>query len=468
MTGAGAGPDPGSPGAGARERRERRASLALLPWGDVLELFLDEIGVTLETFRTRMTGGWLFGYVEALASAGIETVILCFSARVDRPRRERHEPTGARLVILPASGLYRRMRHGVLATPPRRLAAELRRQRCGAILCQEYEDPRFDWSVLVGSCTGLPVFATFQGGDFRRHRWEGLIRPLSVTAAAGLVIGPSREAERVRRRYGVPEHKLARIFNPVAPLGAAAGGSGAARRGSSRARVRRRVREELAVPPETTLVVWHGRVDIRVKGLDLLLEAWRRVRREGTQARLLLIGTGADAPALRDWLAAEGGGRRIGVLRVDEYVLDRDRLADYVRSADLAVLSSRREGFPVAPVEAMAEGLPVVVTDVPGARDILPEGARSGGLVVPVGDPGALASAIRSLIDDPDRRRALGERARRRAEAAFSPAAVGRQLADFLSARGFRPAGLAPVESGLPPLPSRSGREAGGVSNRPV
>ena len=79
--------------------------MALLPWGDRIEDFLDAIQVPFEAFRDEMSGGWLFGYVEALRNVGVETVLVCVSARVARPLRERHKPTGA-IWVLPAPRLH--------------------------------------------------------------------------------------------------------------------------------------------------------------------------------------------------------------------------------------------------------------------------------------------------------------------------------------------------------------------------
>ena len=56
-------------------------AVALLPWGDVVEDFLDGIGVSLGEFSSRMTGGWLFGYIDALKLQGIRTTILSPSHR---------------------------------------------------------------------------------------------------------------------------------------------------------------------------------------------------------------------------------------------------------------------------------------------------------------------------------------------------------------------------------------------------
>lgn len=55
--------------------------VALLPWGDLIDDFLDSIGLSFDDFRLRMTGGWLFGYVEALKAVGVRTVLVRVGAR---------------------------------------------------------------------------------------------------------------------------------------------------------------------------------------------------------------------------------------------------------------------------------------------------------------------------------------------------------------------------------------------------
>lgn len=425
-------------------------AVALLPWGDLVEDFLDQIGVSLETFCTEMDGGWLFGYVEALRRAGVRTVVICFSARVAEPTPFTHGPTGARFWVLPASKAFLRMRRRVavpygwtleemfggsneeadrlgnrlnrdvtpyLATSPRLLARTLRQEACDVVLCQEYEYPRFDVAVVVGRRLGLPVFATFQGGDWQRSRIERVARPRSLRASAGLIIPTRTEAERVRARYGVPDEKIAPIFNPLdvaawTPL------------------PQREARAAMETPPDAEMVAWHGRVDIHRKGLDVLLEAWRAVTaaRPGRDLRLLLVGTGGSADLLRTRLADPVFHN---VRWIDEYVLDRDRLRRYLAVADVYAFPSRHEGFPVALVEAMAAGLPPAAAAAPGVPDILGAGDLAA-CMVPREAPAALAAALGRLLDDPNERARLGAAARERAVEAFSLEAVGAQLRQFL------------------------------------
>ena len=257
------------------------------------------------------------------------------------------------------------------------------------------------------------MFATFQGGDHTRTRLERLVRPRSVRAAAGLVVADPREADRVRRRYGVPASRIAGIPNPLDPS-------------TVPLRPRAEARAALGLGPEARVALWHGRVDIHPKGLDTLLEAWGKVRADATvPVRLLLLGTGSGAGWLRGRIDELGLD---GVLWRDEHVLDRQVIGTWLSAADVYVLPSRQEGFPVAPVEAMAAGLAVVATDAPGVRAVVGEGEAAGGVVVAREDAAALARELGRFLHDDELAGATGRRAARRAAECFSLEAVGARL----------------------------------------
>jgi glycosyltransferase involved in cell wall biosynthesis len=428
-------------------------SVALLPWGDAVEDFLDPLGIGLEGLRDEMSGGWLFGFVEALSRAGVEPSLVVVSRSVSETARWRHGPTGVPLVVLPSPRSYCGLRRTVadpygwsaddsartpgmrgrlaaqpgrqlapyLATPLRMLARELRLLRADALLCQEYEYQRFDVCVALGRALRLPVCATFQGGDASRTGLERLVRPLAIRGARALVVGAADEAKRVRERYRLPADRVARIPNP---LDVTRWGGGA----------RAAVRAELGLPEDALVVAWHGRVELHRKGLDLLVGAWSELAAApGPPRRLLLVGTGKESDALRWWIRADA---LPGVVWVDEYVLDKQRVAAYLAAADVYAFPSRHEGFPVAPLEAMASGLPVVATAAAGVAEIAPDGERSGVVVVPRDAAAAFTAALAGLLEDPSRRARLGRDGRRRVAAAFSLEAVGRQLRDVLLGTG--------------------------------
>jgi glycosyltransferase involved in cell wall biosynthesis len=423
-----------------------RKKIALLPWGNLIEDFLDTIGVSFEQFCTEMTGGWLFGYVEALKRAGVETVLFCFSARVSTVERHLHRPTGAFVCVLPVPQVYQATRtntinpyglnvdevygkvQGIrrrwlttvrdispyLAMPLWLFARELRKENCQAIICQEYEYARFDLCVLVGKLMRIHVFATFQGGIVHFSRLEQHIRPHSVRGCAGLIVATNSEAQRVQAKYTLDPAKIASVFNPIdIQIWKATG--------------KLTARQQLNIPVDAQVVVCHGRIAIRQKGLDILLDAWVQLGNERPDQPLLLliIGTGPDVAEFRNLIAKKNAER---IIWVDQYIHDKQTIMAYLSAADLYTLPSRHEGFPVAPIEAMACSLPVVATDAPGVADILIDGENSGGIIVPKENAKALAKAIGQVLDDATKRMKMAANARLNVEKRFSLEAIGAQL----------------------------------------
>lgn len=181
----------------------------------------------------------------------------------------------------------------------------------------------------------------------------------------------------------------------------------------------RRQRPELA---ERTLLLFMSRLDPK-KGLDLLLPAFARVCQQHFDVALVLAGSGQDA--FKAQLRAEA--IRLGLERnlVWAGFLSGDAKLAALADADVFVLSSYSENFGVAVVEAMARGLPVIISDQVGIHH---EVAGAGaGLVVPC-QVEALAQAIVQLAGDADLRRRLGANGRRLARERFSLEVVTTRL----------------------------------------
>ncbi|MGA7923207.1 MAG: glycosyltransferase family 4 protein [Thermoplasmata archaeon] len=157
------------------------------------------------------------------------------------------------------------------------------------------------------------------------------------------------------------------------------------------------------------------------KGVDSLLRAMVGLPPD---VALLVIGRGSRLPELRAL------ARRLNLLGRVQFASDvsDDELPAYLRAADIFVFPSqnRLEGFGLAVVEAMAAGLPVVITDMPGVREVIEPGVE-GVLVEPL-IASDLTDRVRELLDDPERRRKMGERARQRAEERYALATVARSL----------------------------------------
>jgi glycosyltransferase involved in cell wall biosynthesis len=163
------------------------------------------------------------------------------------------------------------------------------------------------------------------------------------------------------------------------------------------------------------------------KGVGELVEASRLLRARGLKPRIVLAGRpDAGNPRtisqeqLRQWGADEGV----------EWVGHREDMPDLYARAQVVVLPSYGEGLPKSLVEAAACGRAIIATDVPGCREAVDDGVN--GLLVKSRDPVSLADAIQALLQDPDRRAAMGRRGRERAEREFSDEQiVGQTLAVY-------------------------------------
>jgi len=154
---------------------------------------------------------------------------------------------------------------------------------------------------------------------------------------------------------------------------------------------------------------------LKDKGLPEFIDSIRILKGRGVVARFWLVGT-----------TDPGNPSSVSEADVQEWVSEelvvafghRSDIADVFSASHVVVLPSYREGLPKVLIEAAACGRAVVTTDVPGCRDAIESGIT--GLLVPVRDALALADAIASLIQDPQRRRQMGAAGRRLAEQAFT------------------------------------------------
>lgn len=417
--------------------------LAIFPWGDVIEEFLDPLGLTAEDYAARMRGGWLFGYIAALRRQGVASIIVYGSERITEAKRLVHAETEAPIWLVPArrSGDGRTSRTPSLAalatwsrTPMAGFARILRREQCGAILIQDYEQPRFEALTLLARAMGLPALATFQGGDKTLSPIEALVRPLALRSCCAIIAPSARERGRLKVQHRLPADAILDIPNPVDS-------------DFWQATPKREARGALGLRQDAFIAMNHGRIDIERKGLDVLLAAWRRVVAERPQARLVVLGSGQDKDRFRALSAVAPN-----LLWLDSYVTDPPLVRQWLSAADAYVTLSRLEGMPVAPLEAMACELPVVASDAHGLADIFADGPASGGLLAPMGDDDAAAEHILTLASDEDLRRKLGEAARVTVLSRYGLQAVGEALAQALhTATPRRTTGrtacLAPLEA---------------------
>lgn len=151
------------------------------------------------------------------------------------------------------------------------------------------------------------------------------------------------------------------------------------------------------------------------KGVGEFVEAAKRLTAAGVNARFVLVGDPDPAnPASVPETTLRGWNGQHGV----EWWGRREDMPTVLQAAHIACLpSAYGEGLPKSLLEAAACGLPIVTTDAPGCREVVHDGLN--GLLVPVHDAAALATALRKLINDPALRHRMGEQSRLRAETEF-------------------------------------------------
>jgi glycosyltransferase involved in cell wall biosynthesis len=143
-----------------------------------------------------------------------------------------------------------------------------------------------------------------------------------------------------------------------------------------------------------------------------LLRAFAELRRTRSDATLWIVGDGELRSAL------EETARGLGIDGAVRFWGDCRNPGAFLHAADVFVLSSRSEGLPISLLEAMAAGLPAVVTDVGGMAEVIRH--SDTGSRVPPADAGALAAALESWAADAERRRETGRRARQYFETHFT------------------------------------------------
>lgn len=182
-----------------------------------------------------------------------------------------------------------------------------------------------------------------------------------------------------------------------------------------------------------------------VKGHEVLVDACARLARRATRFACHLIGEGPLAEAVKGRVEALG--------LAESFVFHGPRTRDEVRAilqdADVAVCPSvrtpqgHREGIPVALMEAMACGLPVIASRLSGIPELVIDGET--GILIEPGDSGALAEALALLARDPQRRERLGQAGRQRVTEAFDVRTSARALAALFREAATDPAPAPPI-----------------------
>lgn len=170
-----------------------------------------------------------------------------------------------------------------------------------------------------------------------------------------------------------------------------------------RRKSRRRIRDELGLSEDDLVLLTVSRLTWD-KGYREMIDAARMLREDGHDFVFLAAGSGKDEAGIRRAIDdAELGGtfRLLGW---------RDDVTNLYCAADVFVFASHREGLPIAPLEAMSSGLPVVVADIPGSLEEVEH--EQTGLIFATGDAETLAACLQRLLHDARLRETLGNAAR--------------------------------------------------------
>ncbi|MGH7961809.1 MAG: glycosyltransferase family 4 protein [Candidatus Binatia bacterium] len=287
-------------------------------------------------------------------------------------------------------------------------------------LCRLFRSRRYDivhtHSVKAGLLgrlaawwTGVPVVVhTLHGvpfeinGDLRSRFYLVMERSLGAITHCFVCVGEALRQEMLGWKIA-PDAKLTTIY------------SGIDFSSYMPQRTILETKRELGLEDAWPIVGCVGRLSEQKAQHDLV-EAIAPLTGKYPHIKLLLVGNGELRPLVESKMQSLGLSRNVSLLG------ERDDIADLLNVFDLYAMSSRWEGVGRALTEAMYWGLPVVATSVNGVTELIRD--HDTGLLVPPGDPQALAAAIDQVASDPELARRLGRNARQRAEELMN----GRQM----------------------------------------
>ena len=262
---------------------------------------------------------------------------------------------------------------------------------------------------------GTPMSAFLTDADYHwkspSHRVVfAMITRAGYSLADAIATTSQGVSEDLMRHFGVRESAIKVVHNPI-----------------DFAAVTDAVREPLDAGDERVwkhpAIVSAGRL-AEAKNFPLLIEAMALVRRRVPAARLFILGQGDQEPQLRQQIAALGLGDAVRLCGFQRNPWK------YIARADVFALTSRYEGFGNVLIEAMACGVPVVVTSSPGPLEIIRDNVD--GVIVPEHTPAAVADALEAILTD-DRRRASMAAAAKEGSARYALPAIAGQYDSWFS-----------------------------------
>lgn len=248
-----------------------------------------------------------------------------------------------------------------------RLYRYLRNNRIDILQCHMYHA---SWpGAIIGRLAGVRVIiVTEHGTDLWQKRWQHMIERRVISPLTNFRVAVSEDIRRLRIAHdGVPANRIGIIENAVA------------------------TDVPQAEPNRPVVVIGSlGRL-VFEKDYPTLIRAVRILKENGRQVQAVIAGEGKERHTLQELIRSLDLEDQVKLLGVRP-------AADFFRDIDLFVMSSRDEGMPVALLEAMAHGLPIVATCAGGIPEVIRDGVD--GVLCPIESPELLAQAIATMMDN--------------------------------------------------------------------
>jgi glycosyltransferase involved in cell wall biosynthesis len=294
--------------------------------------------------------------------------------------------------VLAGSGVaveHFRLDRPVSPTCARWLRAVFCRHRIALAHCHEFTMAVYGaWAAWR---TGVAHVITMHGSRYYANRLRRRLALRAGVTLGGRIVAVSHAlARQLGRDLWLPASQITTIPNGVRRVSLAPS----------------TLRAELKLAPADRLVLTVGNL-YPVKGHRYAVEALALLKERHPELHLAVAGRGETADALRTQARELGVAHRFHLLGL------RADIPNLLAAADVFVLPSLSEGLPLALLEAMFSGRPIVASDVGEIRSVLAEG--EAGVLVPPGEASALAAALATLLEAPAHARELASRASRRA-----------------------------------------------------
>ena len=349
------------------------------------------VAVVIDTLKVGGAQRLISAYAASAAAHGISPVVITLTPDGTPFLLDSIRTAGVKLISLRAPSLF-----------------DLRRLRR---LIQIFQEEKVElvqthliYSNILGTLAahfaGVPVIATLHStsvhGDWKSkilQQIQNVVLRFFATRilAVGQMVADLNQGNYGRRKVDVIPNGIPK---PKFPQG----------------QERERMRREITADGADGIIITVGRFS-RAKGYEDMIEALRLLQQNASKPKLVMVGSGSTIDTVKN---------QIRELDLNQSVIlagEREDIPELLAMSDVYASSSHREGLPLAVLEAMMAGLPVVATAVGDIPNVV---TQETGVVVPPHRPELLAAALEDLLKDPKKRHSMGQAAYRRAMSEYS------------------------------------------------